>query len=119
MGFLSGLLLFPIAGPVMGIRLFAERLRDEAESVLYDEGRNHAELIELSMRRNAGKITDAEYAEQEARLLERLTAIREYQEELRDAEYEMLEGGSYDDELDEDAFADTVEVESETAEAAC
>lgn len=82
MGLISGLLLFPIMGPVHGFRFVLERLRDDAEAALRDEGRAFAELIDLSMRHGAGQLTDAEFAEQEARLLERLNAIREYRDGL-------------------------------------
>jgi hypothetical protein len=95
MGMITGLLLAPVMAPVWGFRFVLERLRDEAESVLHDEGRAFAELIELGMRRSAGKLTEAEYAEQEAALLERLSAIREHKESLLRAE-------CGDDEIDEE-----------------
>lgn len=96
MGLIGGLLLLPIAGPMWGFRLFVERIRDEAEAVLYDEGRAFAELIDLGMRHNAGQLSDADFAQQESELLERLTSIREYRDELlqtdADAdEYELVE----------------------------
>lgn len=96
MGLLSGLLLFPVAGPVWGFRLFAERLRDEAEASLYDEGRGYAELLDLSMRRNAGKISESEYAEAEAELLDRLGAIRDSRDELLEPELEDGESAAAD-----------------------
>lgn len=82
MGIITGLLLFPLMAPVRGFRFILERLRDEAEAVLRDEGRAFAELIDLSMRHDAGQISDDEYEEQEANLLERLNSIREYRDEL-------------------------------------
>jgi hypothetical protein len=81
-GAITGLLLFPVMAPVWGFRLLLEQLREEAEAVLRDEGRAFAELIDLSMRHNTGQLSDAEYAEQEAELLERLSSIREYRNEL-------------------------------------
>ncbi len=91
MGIIGGLLLLPITGPVRGFRFLMERLRDEAEAALLDEGRAFAELIDLSMRRNAGQLSDAEYAEQETELLERLNAIRDFREELLYADLEAEE----------------------------
>lgn len=82
MGIISGLLLLPITGPVWGFRLLLERIRDEADAALRDEGRAFAELIGLSMRHSAGQLSDAEFAEQEAELLERLSSIRDYRDEL-------------------------------------
>ena len=95
MGLITGLLLLPVTGPVRAFQFLVERLHDEAQAVLRDEGRAFAELIDLSMRHTAGQLSDAEYAEQEAELLERLGAIREHRDELLHAEPEM----------DEDAFS--------------
>ena len=103
---LAGLLLLPVMAPVWGIRFVIDRLRDEAEANLRDEGRGFAELIELSMRHSAGKLSDAEFAEQEAALLDRLSSIREYREEL-------LNGGS-DDDYDESYDVEPDEYESGT-----
>lgn len=61
---------------MFGLRFLLERLRDEADAVLYDQGRAFAELSELSLRRSAGQISDVEYVEQETQLLDRLSAIR-------------------------------------------
>jgi hypothetical protein len=86
MGAISGLLLLPFMAPVWGLRFVIERLHEEAEAVLRDEGRAFAELIDLSMRRSTGQLSEAEYAEQEAELLERLDSIREYRHELLHAQ---------------------------------
>jgi hypothetical protein len=104
MGVVTGLLLLPITGPVRGFRFMLERLRDEAESVLRDEGRAFAELIDLSMRHNAGQLSDDEYVQQEAELLERLTSIREYYNELQYAEFEddeLMYADAYDGDEEE------------------
>jgi len=100
MGLISGLLLLPITGPVRGFQFFLERLRDEAESVLHDEGRAFAELIDLSMRHDAGQLSDAEFSMQEAALLERLNSIREYRDDLLDAERDGADDRSSDAESD-------------------
>ena len=112
MGLIGGVLLFPIMGPVWAIRLLLERIRDEAEAVLRDEGRAFAELIDLSMRHNAGQLSDADFVEQEAELLERLNSIREYRDELLHAERDVDEDELLDDEQadDEDGFMDAVRV---------
>ncbi len=92
MGVITGLLFLPVTGPVRAFRFLVERLHDEAEAVLRDEGRAFAELIDLSMRHNAGQLTDAEYAEQETALLERLSSIRDYRNELLNAEADIDDG---------------------------
>lgn len=86
MGTIGTLVLLPFMAPVWGFRFLLERLRDEAEAVLRDEGRAFAELIDLSMRHSTGQLSDAEYAEQEAELLERLNSIREYRHDLLHAQ---------------------------------
>lgn len=98
MGAITGLLFLPFTAPVMGFHFVLERLRDEADAVLHDEGRGFAELIALSMRHKAGQLSDAEFAEQETELLERLSSMREY----REAALEVDEDWSLDPELDLD-----------------
>ena len=101
MGAISGLLLLPLMAPVWGFTFVLERLRDEAEAVRNDEGRAFAELIDLSMRRSAGQLSEADYAEQETELLERLSSIRDYRDELQQSELDA-DDVLLDDELDAD-----------------
>jgi hypothetical protein len=109
LGTITGLLLLPVTGPMRAFRFFLERLRDEAEAVLRDEGRAFAELIDLSMRHNAGQLSDAAYAEQEAELLDRLTSIREYRNELMYAEPD-----EYDEDGNELLYAEPGEYEEDS-----
>ena len=104
MGLLGGLLLLPLSGPVWGFRLFLERLREEADAVLYDEGRSFGELIDLSMRHKAGKLTDDEFAQQEAAVLDRLRSMRDYRDELMEAEQYMDEDESFDPDVNIDEY---------------
>jgi hypothetical protein len=108
MGVVTGLLLLPVTAPLRAFLFLLERLHEEAEAVLRDEGRAFAELIDLSMRHRAGQLSDAEYAEQEAELLERLNEIRDYRQEL-------LSGAlaEDDEEWAEVAYAYTAEDEQE------
>jgi hypothetical protein len=98
MGVITGLLFLPVTGPVRAFQFLVERLHDEAVAVLRDEGRAFAELIELGMRHNAGQLSEAEFVEQETELLERLSSIREYRDELLHAEQDVDE--------DEDGWLD-------------
>jgi hypothetical protein len=102
--------------PAWGFRLLVERLHEEAEAVVGDEGRNFAALIELSMRRSAGKISEAEYAAEEAALLQRLSDIRDAREEWLAPEEEWDE--AVDD--GDDAAVDAPDTDAaEPVEAAC
>ena len=75
MGLISGLLLLPLA-PVRGTVWIAERLLEQAEAELNDEGTIRAQLIEIDRAREAGEIGEAEAAEAEDILLARLIAAR-------------------------------------------
>lgn len=76
MGLLSGLLLFPIAGPVRGLRFVLEQIREEADSQLFDENAVQAELMSLDLLYRQGEISDEEYEAREAELFDYLNAIR-------------------------------------------
>lgn len=122
MGILTGLLFLPVTGPVKAFRFLVEKLHEEAQAALRDEGRAFAELIDLSMRHGAGQLSDAEYAEQEAVLLGRLSSIREHRTELlqagRDVEARMDENEALEgDGFEGDGFeGDGIEGESLGAE---
>ena len=75
MGLISGLLTLPLA-PVRGTVWIAERILEQAEAELDDEGAIVAQLMEIDAAREAGEISDQEAAEAEDVLLERLIAIR-------------------------------------------
>ena len=112
MGLITGLLFLPVTGPIGAFRFLLERLHEEAQAVLRDEGRAFAELIDLSMRHNAGQLGDAEFAEQEAELLARLGSIREQKNDLLYGEAEALDDV---DEMDDEDVEPQAEPD-ETAE---
>jgi hypothetical protein len=74
-GLISGLLTLPLA-PVRGTVWIAERILEQAEAELDDEGAIMTRLMEIDAAREAGEIGDQEAAEAEDVLLERLIAIR-------------------------------------------
>ena len=75
MGLITGLLTLPLA-PVRGTVWIAERILEQAEAELDDEGAIMAQLMEIDAAREAGEISEQEAAEAEDILLERLIAIR-------------------------------------------
>ena len=86
MGLLSGLLLFPITGPVYGLKFVLEQIQAQVDAQLLDEGQVMADLMTLGLQHEMGEISSEEYASQEAALLETLNAIRAYKAMLVDAE---------------------------------
>jgi hypothetical protein len=75
-GLISGLLTLPLA-PVRGTVWIAERILEQAEAELDDEGAIMTQLMEIDAAREAGELTEQEAAEAEDILLERLIAIRD------------------------------------------
>ena len=75
MGLITGLLTLPLA-PVRGTVWIAERILEQAEAELDDEGAIVTQLMEIDAAREAGEISEQEAAEAEDMLLERLIAIR-------------------------------------------
>jgi hypothetical protein len=82
MGLISNILLFPITGPVAGIRWTLAKVQRVAEEELTDDAPVKQELMELQMQLELGDIDDAEYARREAELMQRLREIREWRERL-------------------------------------
>ena len=75
MGLITGLLTLPLA-PVRGTVWIAERILEQAEAELDDEGAIMTQLMEIDAAREAGEIGEQEAAEAEDVLLERMIAIR-------------------------------------------
>lgn len=86
MGLFTGLLTLPLA-PVRGVVWVAERVAEEAERELYDEGNIRRQLLQLELDHEDGKLSDEERSAQEEVLLQRL-AISQMRGELEGEELE-------------------------------
>lgn len=80
MGLITGLLTLPLA-PVRGTMWLAGRISEQAAAELYDESAIRAGLLELDEARATGAFDEAEIAEAEDALLERLMWLRGLQAE--------------------------------------
>src|ERR1700748_3753124 len=80
MGLLGKILFFPITGPVAGIRWSLNKVVQVAEEELTDDAPVKQELMELQMQLELGDITDDEYVEREAVLMQRLREVRAWRE---------------------------------------
>jgi hypothetical protein len=76
MGFLTGLVLLPLA-PLRGTIWLAERLTEVAERELDDEAAVRRLLVEAEIAFESGELTEQEYELIEDELLERLELARE------------------------------------------
>jgi hypothetical protein len=74
-GLISGLLTLPLA-PVRGTVWLAERIQEQAEAEMYDEGAIRQSLLELEAAREAGVMDEREIAAAEDMLIERLMTLR-------------------------------------------
>jgi chorismate mutase len=74
-GLLTGLLGLPLA-PVKGVLWVAEQIHDHAEQQYYDPVRIRAQLERVDEARRAGELSDAEAADLENELLQRLMVRR-------------------------------------------
>ena len=75
------LLTAPVSLPVSGVRFILDQIPQMAERELLDEDRIREDLLLLQLRLEEGEITEAEYAYQEADIMERLRAARQYREQ--------------------------------------
>ena len=87
MGLITGLLTLPLA-PVRGTAWLAEKVQEQAESELYDESAIRTGLLELEAARDAGELDEQELREAENALVERLMAIRGFEEGVNDGSVE-------------------------------
>ena len=75
MGFLTGLVLLPLA-PLRGTIWLAERLTEVAERELDDEALFRRLIVEAEIAFESGELSEAEYEQVEDELLERLELAR-------------------------------------------
>jgi hypothetical protein len=72
------LLTAPITAPIAGFRFIVARVEEMAERELYDEERIREDLLLLQLRLDEGEISEEEYVVEEADVMARLRAAREY-----------------------------------------
>ena len=72
---LGKLLLFPVTGPLKGMVSLAEKIAEQVNLEIMDKGKVTKELLELQVQLDLGRISEAEYAEREKELLEKLEEI--------------------------------------------
>ena len=82
MGLISNILLFPISGPVAGIKWSLRKVAQVVDEELSDDTPIKQELMELQMQLELGDIDDAEYVRRAALLMQRLRDVRAWRERL-------------------------------------
>lgn len=75
MGLLWKILSAPIMLPTKGMLFVFDKIREQAETELWDEGKVHQQLLQLQMRLDVGDISEADFYTAEEELLDRMDAI--------------------------------------------
>lgn len=83
MGLFTGLLTLPLA-PVRGVAWVAEQVAEEAERQMYDEDRIRAELLQVELDAEDGKLEPEEQRRLEEELFQRLATAHALTEEGSD-----------------------------------
>jgi len=78
-GLFTGLITLPLA-PVRGVVWVAERVAEEVERELYDEGNIRRQLLQLELDHEDGKLSDEDRSAQEEILLQRLAVSQMHDE---------------------------------------
>jgi hypothetical protein len=71
-----------LLSPLKFTMWLGKKLRETAYQELTDESKVHEELLQLQMRYEIEDIGEEAYEKEEARLMERLEAIRKLKEEI-------------------------------------
>jgi hypothetical protein len=74
-GLLLDILAAPVMLPAKGLLFIFEKIKEQAENELLDEGKIRQQLLELQMLLDLGEITEEEFYQAEEELLDRLDAI--------------------------------------------
>jgi hypothetical protein len=76
------LLTAPVTLPISGFRFILNQVAEMAERELLDEERIREDLLLLQVRLDDGEISEEQYLAEEAQIMARLRAAREYRERL-------------------------------------
>jgi Gas vesicle protein G len=82
MGLLSDVLFVPVTGPLRLLWVALGALQEQANAQLPDEQSLRQELIALNMRLELGQLSESEFREQEAALMQQLKAFRAAKQEM-------------------------------------
>ncbi len=93
-----------LLSPVKGLMYLAKQIHKAAEEEFLDEENITAELSELYMMLETGKITEEEFNNRESELLNRLEQIEEYKKK----HFEVVEESEADEDREEDEVRNVV-----------
>lgn len=103
MGLLFDILAAPIMLPTRGLTFIFNKITEQVNNELLDDGKVRMQLLELQALLDTGQITEEEFYAAEEELLDRLDAILAFKEGERLAAEEEDEDDEDWDEEDDDA----------------
>ena len=81
MGLLTNILLAPVLGPIYGTKWTLDKVDRVVREELTDDTPIKEDLMALQLKLEMGEIDDDEYVRQEAEIMKRLRAVREWREQ--------------------------------------
>jgi hypothetical protein len=89
---IDDILLFPVTGPIAGVRWIMKQIQTMANEELFNDQVWKERLIELQMKLELGEISEEDYKEEEQVIFQRLREIRQQRQEMaREMEAEASE----------------------------
>lgn len=117
MGFIFDILAAPITLPTRGMTFIFNKITEQVNNELLDDGKVRMQLLELQSLLDSGQITEDEFYAAEEELLDRLDAILAFKEgELLEAEDDDDEDEENDDDEDAEDDADDADAEDDAAD---
>lgn len=81
MGLLLKILAAPVMAPAKSLVFIFEKINEQVNNELLDDGKIRQQLLELQMMLDNGEISEEEFYEVEEELLDRMDAILFYKEQ--------------------------------------
>lgn len=88
MGLLWNILSAPVMLPAKGLLFVFDKIKEQGEAELWDEGKVHQQLLQLQMLLDIGDISEEDFYAAEEELLDRLDAIIAHKQGLDDEDAE-------------------------------
>src|SRR5205809_543100 len=82
MGLLTNILLAPFLGPINGTKWTLDKVDRAVREELTDDTTVKNDFMELHLKLESGEIDDDEYLREEAEIMRRLHAVREWREQF-------------------------------------
>jgi hypothetical protein len=74
---LASALLLPVTGPFKGTHWVLKQIQEQVDEELYSEASLRAQLVRLNEQLDNGEISEPDFEEREAELLDLLSALEE------------------------------------------